>query len=181
MERFNPKKSNEVEGKEQYRVEVSNISAALEDLDTEVEIISAWEIIRENIKNSAKESLGYCEFKKPKIWFDQACSKLVDQRKQAKLQWLQGPIEINGDNLKIVRPEVTRYFSNNKREYLKDKINELTTNSKNKNSRDLYKVINEFKRSYQPRNNLVKDENGDFLTDYILNRWNNYLSVIECA
>jgi hypothetical protein len=29
-----------------------------------------------------------------------------------------------------------------KREYLKDKINELATNSKNKNIRDLYKGIN---------------------------------------
>jgi hypothetical protein len=49
---------------------------------------------------------------------------------------------------------------NKKREYLKDKINELATNSKNKHIRDLYRGINEFKRGYQPRNNLVKDENG---------------------
>jgi hypothetical protein len=46
--------------------EVSNRFAALEDLVTEVEINSAWESIRENIKISAKESLGYCEFKKRK-------------------------------------------------------------------------------------------------------------------
>jgi hypothetical protein len=38
-------------------------------------------------------------------------------------------------------------------------------NSKNKNIRDLYKVIKEFKRGYQPRNNLMKDENGDLLAD----------------
>jgi hypothetical protein len=50
MERFNLKKLNEVEGKEQYHVEVSNRFATLEDLDTEVEINSAWETIRENIK-----------------------------------------------------------------------------------------------------------------------------------
>jgi hypothetical protein len=30
-----------------------------------------------------------------------------------------------------------------KREYLKDKINELATNSKNKNMRNLYRRINE--------------------------------------
>jgi hypothetical protein len=42
--------SIEAEGKEQYRVEVSNRFAALEDLDAEVEINSAWEEIRENIK-----------------------------------------------------------------------------------------------------------------------------------
>jgi hypothetical protein len=29
----------------------------------------------------------------------------------------------------------------------------------------LYRGINEFKRDYQPRNNLVKEENGDLLAD----------------
>jgi hypothetical protein len=33
----------------------------LENLDTEVEVNKAWEAIRENIKVSAKESLGYYE------------------------------------------------------------------------------------------------------------------------
>jgi hypothetical protein len=41
MERFNLKKLDEVQGKEKYRVEVSNRFAALEDLDAEVEINSA--------------------------------------------------------------------------------------------------------------------------------------------
>jgi hypothetical protein len=35
-ERFNLKKLNDIEGKEQFRVEVSNRFAALEDLDIEV-------------------------------------------------------------------------------------------------------------------------------------------------
>jgi hypothetical protein len=150
-------------------------------LDAEVEINSAWEIIREKIKISAKESLGYCELKKHKPWFDQSCSKLVDQRKQAKLQWLHDPSEINGDNLRIVRCEASRYFRNKRREYLK--INELATNSINKNIRDLYTKIKGFKRGYQPGNNLVKDENGDLLVDShnILNRWKNYFTVTECT
>jgi hypothetical protein len=45
MERFNLKKLNDVEDKEQFRVEVSNRFAALEDLNTEVEINSALESI----------------------------------------------------------------------------------------------------------------------------------------
>jgi hypothetical protein len=64
MERFNLKKLNEVEGKEQYLVEISNMFAALENLDTEVDVNKAWETIRGNIKISAKESLGYYELKK---------------------------------------------------------------------------------------------------------------------
>jgi hypothetical protein len=41
LEWFNPKKLNEVKGKKQFCVEVSNRFAALEDLDAEVEISSA--------------------------------------------------------------------------------------------------------------------------------------------
>jgi hypothetical protein len=133
MERFNLKKLNDLQGTEQFRVEVLNRLAALEDLDTEVEINSVWETNRENIKISAKESLGYFEFKKHKPWFDEGCSKLLDQRKEAKLQWLQDPSEINGDNLINVKREASRHFKNKKREYLNDKVNELATNSKNKN------------------------------------------------
>jgi hypothetical protein len=59
VEMFNLKKLNEVEGKEKFRVEVSNRFGALEDLNVEVEIISSWETIRENIEISAEESLGY--------------------------------------------------------------------------------------------------------------------------
>jgi hypothetical protein len=54
IERFNLKKLKDVEGKEQFRVEVSNRFAALEDVDTKVEINSAWETIRENIKFQPK-------------------------------------------------------------------------------------------------------------------------------
>jgi hypothetical protein len=35
---------------------------------------------------------------------------------------------------------------------MKTKINELATNNMNKNIRDLYRRINEFRRSYQPGN-----------------------------
>jgi hypothetical protein len=97
----------------------------LEDLDAEVEINSAWETVRENSKISAKESIGYCELKH-KIWFIEGCSKLLDQRKQAKLQWLQYPNERNGNNLNNVTCEASRHFRNKKRKHLNDKIKELS-------------------------------------------------------
>jgi hypothetical protein len=45
---------------------------------TQVDINSAWETIRENIKVPTKESLGYVELKKHKPWFDKGCSRLLD-------------------------------------------------------------------------------------------------------
>jgi hypothetical protein len=59
--------------------------AALENLDTEVDINSAWETIRENLKISAKENLDYYELKKHKSWFDEDFSELLHERKLAKL------------------------------------------------------------------------------------------------
>jgi hypothetical protein len=54
-----------------------------------VDVNKAWETIRDNIKMSAKESLGYYELKRNKPWFDEGCSELLDQRNQAKLQWIR--------------------------------------------------------------------------------------------
>jgi hypothetical protein len=75
------------------------------------------------IKISAEESLGYYELKKYKPWFDKRCSELSDQRKQAKLEQLKDPSEINGDNLNNISCEASRNFRNKKREYLKEKKN----------------------------------------------------------
>jgi hypothetical protein len=81
-------------------------------LDAEVEINSAWETIEENIKMPANESLGYYELRNLKPWFDEGVSKLANPRKPAKLQWLQDPGEINGDNLNNVRREASRHIRN---------------------------------------------------------------------
>jgi hypothetical protein len=70
------------EYKEQYRVEISNRFAVSENLDAEVDI----------------NCLGTYD------------SKLLAQRKQAKMQWQQHPSEINGDNFNNERPETKRHF-----------------------------------------------------------------------
>jgi hypothetical protein len=62
--------------------------------------------------------------------------------------------------LSNARREASRRFRNKKREYLKDKTDETELNSKNKNIRDLYRGITEFKKCYQPKTNFVKGERG---------------------
>jgi glycine betaine/choline ABC-type transport system substrate-binding protein len=175
-ERFNVKYLNERDVKEQYQVTTRNKFATPKNLEESGDVNRAWDDIRENIKTLAQESLAYCESMHRKVWFDEECSKLVDQRKQAKLQWLQDPSEANEDNLSDIRREASRHFRNKKREHLKNKINALESYSKNKNFRDRYRGTNEFKKCYQPRTNLVKDKRGDLLVDphKILDRWKNY-------
>jgi hypothetical protein len=72
------------EVKEKYQVEISKRFAALESLDESFDN-NAWESIRENIKTSVKDKLGFHRLKHNKPWFDYECSKLIDQQKHAKL------------------------------------------------------------------------------------------------
>jgi hypothetical protein len=63
---------------------------------------------------------------------------------------------------------------------MKGKINELETNNKNKNIRDLYRGINEFKEGYQPRINIIKEQNGNLIADpqSVLNKWKNFFNQV---
>ena len=70
----------------------------------------AWQNV--NIKITAKESLGQYEWTQHKLHFDEECLCLLDQRKQAKMQWLQDPKQSNVDNLSNVRHETSRHFRN---------------------------------------------------------------------
>jgi len=89
----------------------------------------------------------------------------LDERKRAKIQWIQDPSQSNVDNLNKVRREVGRHFRNRKKAYLRVKIEELEINNKIQNIMDLYRVISDFKKGYQPICNIVKDEKGNLFAD----------------
>jgi hypothetical protein len=94
------------------------------------------------------------------------------------MQLLQDPDQSNVGNLNSAGREANRHFGNKKKEYLKPKINKLEINGKNKNIREVYRTINAFKKGYQHRTNIVKDEKGNLVVDRhnILVRWMNYFS-----
>jgi hypothetical protein len=71
----------------------------LENVDVEVDINRAWGTVKREYQNFSQRGLGYYELKMHNPWFNEGCSILLDQRKQAKLQWLQDPRQINGDSL----------------------------------------------------------------------------------
>ena len=92
------------------------------------------------------------------------------------MQWIQNPSQSSVDYLNNVRREASRHFRIKKKAYLKAKIEELEANSKINNIRDLHRGINDFKKGYQPRAIIVKDEKGDLVADShsIMAKWRNY-------
>ena len=65
-ERFSLRKLNELGVKEKYQIEIRNRFAALENLNGDENVNRTWENIKENIKTSAKESIGLHEWKEHK-------------------------------------------------------------------------------------------------------------------
>jgi len=96
------------------------------------------------------------------------------------MQWIQDPSQNSVDNMNNVRHEVSRHFKDKKKAYLRAELEELETNSKIQNIRDLYRGINDFKKGYQPKCNIVKDEKGDLVADShsVVARWRNYFSQL---
>jgi hypothetical protein len=77
-------------------------------------------------------------------------------RSRIKLQWLQNLSQTKGDNRKNVRRETNITFWDRKREYLKE-INNLEK-GRTKISGIYIEAYKKFKKGYQPRNKLVKDD-----------------------
>ena len=147
----------------------------MENLSDSEDINRAWENFKEIVSASAKWSLALHELKQRERWVDEECSRFLDHRQLANLQWLQNPNQSNVDNPNDVRREASRHFRNKKKEYMNAKNDELETNSKTKHIRDLYRGISDFKKVYQSRTNIVRDEKGELFIDSnsILVRWRN--------
>jgi hypothetical protein len=118
--------------------------AALEYLNNREYINRVWENIEYNVKTSAKKDLSICECEQHKLCFE-GSSRILDQRKQAKMQWLWNLHQSNFDYLNSVRRKTNRYVRENT-EYLKGNIDELKTNNNIRNIRDLYSGINHLRR-----------------------------------
>ena len=119
VERLNLRKLSELEVRKQYRIKISNKLTALKILSDSENINRACETIQENIKTSAKESLGLYELKLHKPWFDENCLRILDKKKQVKMQWLQNPNQSRVYNLNTVKRETRRHFRKKEKEYLK--------------------------------------------------------------
>jgi len=87
----------------------------LEILSESEDVNRGWESIKENMKTSAEERLVLHELKHLKQRCDEECSRILDQRKKAKMQWVQDPNHGSLDTVNNVRRDAGRYFRNKKK------------------------------------------------------------------
>jgi len=118
VERFNLRKLNELE----VRIKASNRFVVLENVSDSKDINWAWENTKEAIKTSAKQSLGLYELKLHKPRFAVEYLRFLDQRKQAKMQWVQDPKQRNVVKLNNIKREVSRHLRSKGRNISKLKL-----------------------------------------------------------
>jgi len=83
------------------------------------------EMNHEISREVAPEYYGSQSYGVNKPWFDEECLGFLDQRKRAKMHWIQDPNQSNVDILNNVRREVSRHFRDKKKAYLRAKLRNL--------------------------------------------------------
>jgi len=73
----------------QYEIEITNRFGALVNWTDGEGTNRAWDSIKDDIKTWTEESLSLHELKRHTAWFEEECLGFLDQRKQAKMQWVQ--------------------------------------------------------------------------------------------
>ncbi|XP_018357099.1 PREDICTED: uncharacterized protein LOC108757184 [Trachymyrmex septentrionalis] len=161
-----------------YAVEVTNRLAASKEIDESDDntVDKHWENVRDAIVKSAEATVGFCKRNKNKPWFDEECVKIVKVRNEARITWLAQNTKETRDQFLKIRQEAHNMFKIKKRQYLKRKIEEIDENCKSSNVRGTYMGINNFRKGFQARTEMVKDENDNLVTDTtaVLNTWKNY-------
>ena len=102
------KKLSELEDRIQYWIKISKRFAVLENLNNIEDINRGWENTEQNVKISAKKSPSLYEWEQHKLCFE-GSSRFLDERKQAKMQWLWDLHQSNFDYLNSVRCKTNRY------------------------------------------------------------------------
>jgi hypothetical protein len=76
----------------------------------------------------------------------------------------------------LLRREARIHFRNTKKEISESYNHELGNKCYTKNIRDLHRGIGDFKKGYQPRTKILKDEKGNLVTDCQSNlaKWRNH-------
>ena len=156
-----------------YTVSVSNRFDVLLELDEELGSSNEiWEKMKDAILCSAKETLRKPNTKKINKMLSSATIDLVVKCRELKSQdHLTNRRRINDLTRDIRR--TTRQDKNN---YLNEKCKEIETNRQCHNTRTMHKLIKEITTKPATRLSVIKDVNGNVLTEssQIKARWKEY-------
>ncbi|KAI5702712.1 hypothetical protein M8J75_003287 [Diaphorina citri] len=109
--------------------------------EVQTDVNQNWNLLKESIRNVANKTLKKRK-RKNKIWFNEECSRKVEERAQARLAWLNNR-ENNElkENYYRTRKETQKLLKQKKREHFNNILTEAQDDFQNHRSRQLHQKI----------------------------------------
>jgi hypothetical protein len=165
---------NDPATKTSYNLKVNNRFEALRMLEEERSPEEMYVAFKETIKTVAEEVLGRERKRTIKPWISDETLGLMDKRRE-----LKNGREVTEDGEKRYQEadrEVQRGARSDKARWLEEKCREVEDGLRFNNMKKAYDLIKTLRKTFQPRQRNIKDEEGRVLTDLqdILKRWKEY-------
>ncbi len=162
---------------------VTDLNVKLESMDNweEMDVDEMEKAIRTSITTAASSTLGEKPAPTKNAWFDDDCRIAVQNKKEAFNKYLQRPTRSSQSNYRNICRETTRLIRAKKRQLLKNEIEMIDSKSKNNETRQLYKMVNNMRPETRQSQLRIRDISGDnILTspDEVMTRWSNYFSEL---
>ena len=154
-----------------YTVAVSNRFEILENENiSEKAPNELWEEIKETILSEAENLIPKKKIVKRSKWLSEETIKTAEKRKLAKCnkKW---------DEFKTLNAEFQRHARKDKESFIIKECEKVEDNMKKGKTKEVYKTIKNFTRQFSPKVGVIKDEQGNNLTEErdIKNRWKEYI------
>ncbi|XP_075979935.1 uncharacterized protein LOC142979060 [Anticarsia gemmatalis] len=175
LEQINVENIQHKELRHQFQIEISN---RFSDLQVENNVDDSWKIISSSVKDIALKVFGRKKRKKRKKWWSEDCEKVVEERRKYKLlseqdlRW--------EENYREIKTRARRVIRGAKRDYLNNMVQDMETLIRANASRKFYQEVRTFKKGYQPRTQVMEDNNGNLTTssEEIKTLWRNYFQTL---
>lgn len=164
--------------KTQLKQKLINGRTENEDMDNDIN--KHWDIIKNAVKSTTEEIIGYKPSYKRAGWFDNECRKILDDRNKARMIMIQRETRNTRQLYIEARKKATKLCRKKKREWEKAKLLEIEELSRNKDVRGMYMKIKDEKNGFQARPHMCENKQGELIAESsrVLERWAEYFEEL---
>lgn len=159
-----------------FNIELRNRFEVLAESEVDRDMNAEWKAVNAAILEAATATFGLQRKKKRGDWFDDECREAAESSRHRRERWLDRGDQESEQQMREARRSLKRIIRRKKRESLRRKV-ELIDEYKNTNKvKEQFRTIKDVRQGYQPRQTLIRDDTGNFLTnkEEVMGRWMQY-------
>ena len=157
--KFDIEKLKDENVRREYQIELQNRF----EMIGEEEI--GWNGIKTVVLEAAKEKIGLVK-KKRKEWYDDECQAAAENRRKYRRIWLaERRNDAKRETFRGMRRRAKKVNRKKKREFINDKMRGIEYDRRSRRTRDQFQGINEIRKGYQPRGNMIRNKEGEMIVN----------------